>query len=63
MKDINIREQLNRISDELIDNMLNTPDAEILKEVEEEYGDPDYLANKVRGIIEKVKSNIQEGKG
>ena len=55
-----IREQLNRLSDELIDNIINTPDAEILKEVEEDYGDPSFLANRAREILNK--SRIRAGK-
>ena len=57
---IHIREQLNRLSDELIDNIINTPDAEILKEVEEDYGDPSFVANRVREMLKK--SRIRAGK-
>lgn len=54
------REQLNLFTDKLIDTVINTPDAEILKEVEEDYGDPSYEANRVRELIEK--SWIKAGK-
>lgn len=57
---IHIREQLNRLSDELIDNIINTPDVEILKEVEEDYGDPSFVANRVREMLKK--SRIRAGK-
>ncbi len=55
-----IREQLNRLSDEMIDDIINTPDAEILREVKEEYGDPSFLANRAREILKK--SQIKAGK-
>lgn len=57
---IHIREQLDRLTDELIDNIINTPDSEILKEVEEDYGDPSFVANRVREILKK--SQIKAGK-
>ncbi len=53
MKQKDIKKQLDRLSDELIDNIINTPDAEILKEVEEDYGDSSHEANIVREILEK----------
>ena len=59
-EELRIREQLNHLTDKLIDNIINTPDDEILKEVEEDYGDPAYEANKVRDIINK--SWIKAGK-
>ncbi len=54
-----IREQLNRLTDELIDNIINTSDREILKEVEEDYDDPSFVANRVREILKKsqIKNN------
>ncbi len=55
-----IREQLNRLSDELIDNIINTSDANILKEVIEDHGDPTYEANRVRDLLKK--SRIKVGK-
>jgi len=62
MSDKNIRQQLDRFTDGLVDNLINTPDEEILKEVEEEYGNPLYLANKARKILKKAqqeKKNIK----
>ncbi len=59
-KEIHIREQLNRLTDELIDNIINTSDREILKEVEEDYDDPSFVANRVREILKK--SQIKAGK-
>jgi RNAse (barnase) inhibitor barstar len=50
--------KLDRLSDELIENIINTPDSEILKEVEEDYGNSDYEANKFLEILEKAKNKI-----
>lgn len=55
MKSKEARKQLDRLSDELIDNIINTPDREILKEVEEDYGDPSFMANKVRKMLKKAR--------
>jgi hypothetical protein len=54
----NIKKQLDRLTDELIDDIINTPDSEILQEVKEDYGTSDYLANKFRQILKKVKKEI-----
>lgn len=54
----NIKEQLDRLSDELINDIINTPDSEILQEVKEDYGTSDYLANKFREIFGKSKFEI-----
>lgn len=54
MKNDNIKEELDRLSDELIDNIIKTPDSEILQEVKEDYGTSDYLANKFKEIMGKV---------
>jgi len=48
---------LENLTDALVENIINTPDEEILKEVEEEYGAPDVLANKMREIIGKAKES------
>lgn len=53
----NIEKQLDRLMDELINNIVNTPDDEILQEVKEDYGDSNYLANKFKIILEKAKKN------
>lgn len=49
-----MHEQMNNLADELIENILNTPDDEILKEVEDDYGTKYFLADKVRAIFTKV---------
>ena len=43
------------IVDELIDNIIRTPDAEILEEAKEDHGDPMYEANRARDILEKSR--------
>ena len=58
----NIKEQFDRLSDELIDDIINTPDSEILQEVKEDYGKSDYLANKFRNILEKSKIEVGKQK-
>jgi hypothetical protein len=52
-----IENQLNRLSDELIANIIDTPDEAILKEVTEDHGDPSYEANSVRDILKKSRVN------
>ncbi len=51
--------KLENLTDELIDNIINTPDAEILDEVKEEYGDPAYQAKRVRELLELSKKKIK----
>jgi len=50
--------RLKNLSNALIDNIINTPDAEILKEVEEDHGDSEYEANRVRELLKKVKEEV-----
>lgn len=52
-----IEKQLENLSDALIENIINTPGDEILKEVEEDYGDPLYEANIMRGIIKSARNS------
>lgn len=49
--------QLNNLSDAIVENIINTPDDEILNEVKEEYGDPLFKANSMREKIKKAKIN------
>lgn len=55
-------DEIERITDSLVENIINTPDAEILKEVEEDYGDKNYLADKMRNILEKAKKSTEKAK-
>jgi uncharacterized protein (UPF0332 family) len=49
-----LEKQLERFQDALIDDIINTPDDEILQEVKEEYVSSDYEANRFREILRKV---------
>jgi hypothetical protein len=55
-----IREQLDNLENALIDDIINTPDTEILQEVKEDYGDGNYKANEFKRILEKAKNNIKQ---
>ena len=54
----NIEEQLDRFTEELIDNIINTKPSEILKEIEDDFGDPDHEANEFLAILKKSKIDI-----
>ena len=53
-------EHIHDLVDELVDNVINTPDDEILQEIEDEYGDKEALANKMRQIITEAKTEIDK---
>lgn len=55
-----IKQQFDYLTDELIDNIINTPDDEILKEVEEDYGSSDYLANNFEKYLKKLKRRYKQ---
>lgn len=55
-----LKDKLERLKEELIENIINTPDSEILNEVKEDYGDSTFIANKVREIMKN--SQIKVGK-
>lgn len=59
IKNNTVKQQLENLTDELIDNIINTPDKEILEGVKEDYGTSDFLANKVKKILEKAKNEIK----
>jgi dTDP-4-dehydrorhamnose reductase len=42
------------------ENIINTPGEEILKEVEDKYGNPTHEADSVRAMIEKAKKKAEE---
>jgi hypothetical protein len=60
-EELKIQIQLERLADALIDDIINTPDDEILQEVKEDFGDSNYEADKVRKMIEKIKGEINAG--
>jgi hypothetical protein len=49
------REMLNHLSDELVNDVLNTPDEEILAEAAEDFGSAQTVADHVRGILAKAQ--------
>lgn len=53
--------ELDNLTDALVENIINTSDEDILQEVKEDYGDENYLANKMRGIVAKAKENVKNG--
>ncbi|MCG8424970.1 MAG: ImmA/IrrE family metallo-endopeptidase [Proteobacteria bacterium] len=48
------KEQLLRLADALVNNMMETPDEEILAEAAEEYGNPTKAADEVQEIIQRA---------
>jgi hypothetical protein len=46
------------LADALTEDILNTPDDELLREVKEDYGDPRALANKFDQILERAEKQI-----
>jgi hypothetical protein len=46
------------LADALAEDILNTPDDEVLREVKEDYGDPRALANKFDQILERAKKQV-----
>lgn len=50
------------IADAITDNVINTPDDEILEEVKEDHGDFEYEANIMRDIINKAKIQVNKNK-
>ncbi len=55
---VSAEEALRNLSDAMVDNIINTPDAEILQEVKEDYDDENFLVNKARVILEKIKKRV-----
>jgi FKBP-type peptidyl-prolyl cis-trans isomerase len=55
-----LKDKLERLKEELIENIINTTDSEILNEVKEDYGDSFFIANKVREIMKN--SQVKVGK-
>jgi hypothetical protein len=49
------REMLNHLADELVNDVLNTPDEEILSEAAEDFGSAQAVADHVRGILAKAQ--------
>ena len=54
------QDALDNLADALIEDILNTPGDELLREVEEDYGDPRALANKFDQILERAEKQVLE---
>jgi hypothetical protein len=54
------QDALDNLADALTEDILNTPDDELLREVEEDYGDPRALANKFDQILERAEKQVFE---
>jgi hypothetical protein len=52
------QDALDNLADALSEDILNTPDDELLREVEEDYGDPRALANKFDQILERAEKQV-----
>jgi uncharacterized protein YecT (DUF1311 family) len=52
------QDALDNLADALTEDILNTPDDELLREVEEDYGDRRALANKLDQILERAERQI-----
>ena len=51
--------QKRKLSELMIENVLSTSDDDILQEVFDEYGNKDFIANKMRNIIKGAKNTEQ----
>jgi uncharacterized protein YecT (DUF1311 family) len=47
-----------KLADTMAENILRTPDEEVLREVAEDYGDPRALANKFDQILERAEKQV-----
>jgi uncharacterized protein YecT (DUF1311 family)/Na+-transporting methylmalonyl-CoA/oxaloacetate decarboxylase gamma subunit len=52
------QDQIENLADALTEDILNTPDDELLREVAEDYGDPRALANKFDQILERAEKQV-----
>jgi uncharacterized protein YecT (DUF1311 family) len=52
------QDALDNLADALTEDILNTPDDELLREVEEDYGNPRALANKFDQILERAEKQV-----
>lgn len=57
-----LKNRLNNLIDDLTDNIINTPDEEILKEVKEDYGNPTILFDKFNDILKKSRISARRVK-
>ena len=52
------QDALDNLADALTEDILNTPDDELLREVQEDYGDPRALANKFDQILGRAEKQV-----
>jgi len=52
------QDALDNLADALSEDILNAPDYELLREVEEDYGDPRALANQFDQILERAEKQV-----
>jgi hypothetical protein len=52
------QDALDNLADALTQDILDTPDNELLREVEEDYGDPRALANKFDQILDRTEKQV-----
>ena len=48
------------LADAMVEDILNAPDDELLREVEEDYGDPLYLSKKFDEILARAEPTLKE---
>src|SRR5262249_945757 len=53
------QDALDNLADALTEDILNTPDDELLREVAEDYGDPRALASKFEQILERAEKQVK----
>jgi hypothetical protein len=54
------QDALDNLADALTEDILNTPDGELLREVEEDYGDSHALVRKFDQILERAEKQVLE---
>jgi hypothetical protein len=54
------QDALDNLADALTEDILSTPDDELLREVEEDYGNPRALANKFDQILERAEKQVPQ---
>jgi hypothetical protein len=54
------QDALDNLADALTEDILNTPDDQLFREVEEDYGDPHALANKFDQILERAEKQVSQ---
>ena len=57
------QDALDNLADALTEDILHTPDDELLREVEEDYGDPRALADKFDQILERAEKQVYGCRG